>query len=478
MLKKGMSFLLIFLLASSIILAQEETKERETWTVKNNTWLCWDTYQSKGEPSIELKQVWAGTKVIPFANQAFSFKVELPSGEYGLIVADDLEEAHWVVNERPDSIKFYPNAEYGQGNYELLPPGTRAYRIATIQNGGVYTVRLEDGRTGSVIRHYMRSPYFKSLPEVDQQFHRIFAIDKLQENLINNTKEQTLDYLGPASAFVYTNNDQTSSELYFEYVIAVQQKMRHNGIKVVYDNDQAKEIVLLGKAKKSIAEKLPLAGLIRSINFNWISNSKKSYNEKSGENWWSKFRKKNFFTKVLGFIVSIIGIFIFFSIPQLISWPFRRLIIAIKPMGNGLVKFINFILLTAFMYFFFLVLTLYVILDQFLVIAIFTLIPWFIYVKRNNSTINYNRCPNCHTMWSAEDKGSTHTGTDKSRAWKARDVYKGSTTSGNVTTKHYDRHWDEEITTTESYLDHRKCQNCGYDWDVQRQESSKHTVKH
>jgi len=469
-------FLTLFILTT--LSAQEETKDRETWTVKNNTWLCWDTYQSKGEPPIELKQVWAGTKVIPFANQAFSFKVELPSGEYGFILADDLEEANWVVNERADSIKFYPNAEYGQGKYKLLPPGTKAYRLATIQNGGVYTVRLEDGRTGSVIRHYMRSPYFKSLPTVNQEFHRIYSIEIMEEKIIEKTREETIDFLGPASAFIYTTNDQTSSELYFEYVIAVQNNMRHRGIKVRYTNNEAKEIVLFDKAKKSIAEKLPLAGLVRSIDFNWLNNRKANYYDQSKTNWWTKFRKKNFFTKMLGFIVGLIGLIIFFSIPQLISWPFRRLINSIKPLGNGLVKFINFILLTAFMYFFFLVLVLYMILTQFLIMAIFTLIPWFIYIKCNNSTINYNRCPRCHTMWSAEDKGSTHTGTEKSRAWKTRDVYKGSTTSGNVTTKHYDRHNDEEITTKESYLDHRKCQNCGYDWDVNRVETSKHTIKH
>jgi len=287
-----------------------------------------------------------------------------------------------------------------------------------------------------------------------------------------------MDFIGPASVFIYTNNEQTASELYFRYAIGVQDKKRHKGLKILYDGNVANEITLLGAAKKSIAEKLPLAGLIRNLNLNWLSNKKSAYYEKDGENWWSKFKKKNFFTKVIGFIVSIILLFLFFSIPQFISWPFRRLIISIKPMGNGLVKFINFLLLTLFMYFFFLVLTLNVILEEFLVIAIFTIIPWFIFMRRNNSNINYNRCPSCHTMWSADDKGSTHTGTEESTALKARDVYTGTTRSGNTETKHYTRHHDEEITTTENYLDHRKCQNCGFEWDVHRAETSKHTIQH
>ena len=477
MFKKGLAVLLFFILLFSSLCAQEpETKGKEVWSVRGNTWLLWKGYQSKTDPSIELKQVWNGTKVEPFATYAGNFKIILPSGEFGYIRSDNLEEAYWVENV--DSIKFYYRLKWGAGDYEMLPPDTRAYRLETLDNGGIYKVRLEDGRVGTVIRHYMRSPYFRTLPEVNQKFVRIYSLEKLQNKLIGKTREDAIDFIGPASVSIYTNNEQTASELYFRYAIGVQDKKRHKGLKILYDGNVANEITLLGAAKKSIAERLPLAGLIRKINLNWISNSKKTYYEKDGENWWSKFKKKSFITKVIGFIVSIILLFLFFSIPQFLSWPFRRLIITIKPMGNGLVKFINFLLLTLFMYFFFLVLTLFVILDQFLVIAIFTLIPWFIFMRRNNSNISYNRCPRCHTMWSAADKGSTHTGTEESTAWKQRDVYKGSTTSGNVTTKNYDRHHDEEITTTENYLDHRKCVNCGYEWDVHRAETSKHTIQH
>ena len=479
MLKKGLAVLLFFILVFSSLCAKEEVAEvQEVWTIRNNTWLLWESYQSKGEPAIELKQVWKGTKVTPLASYASCFKVTLPSEEYGFIKFDDIEEIYWVENV--DSIKFYYGDKWGSGDYEILPPGTRAYRLEILDNGGIYKVRLEDGRVGTVIKHYMRSPYFRTLPEVNHRFVRIYPLNKLQKKLIGKTREEAIKYIGPASVFIYTNNDKTSSDLYFRYVIGVQDKKRHEGIKISYDNNVANEITLLGSAQKSIAEGLPLAGLIRSINLNWLSNSQKTYFRKTDtkEGWWSKFKKKNLFTKIIGFIVSLIGIFLFFSIPQFLSWPFRRLIISIKPIGNGLVKFINFLLLTAFMYFFFLVLTLNVILEEFLVIAIFTLVPWFIFVRWNNKNVNYNRCPRCHTMWSAADKGSTHTGTEESRAWKARNVYTGTTHSGNTETKHYTRHHDEEITTTENYLDHRKCQICGYEWDVHRAETSKHTVRH
>ena len=479
MFKKGLAVLLFFILVFSSLCAKEEVTEvQKVWTIRNNTWLLWKNSQYKNDAPIELKQVWKGTKVTPSKSYASCFQVTLPSGEYGFINFLDIEDSYWVENV--DSIKFYYGDKWGAGEFEMLPPGTRAYRLEILDNGGIYKIRLENGRTGTVIKHYMRSPYFRILPEVNQKFTRIYSLEKLQNKLIGKAQEEAIKYIGPASAFIYTNAEKTSSELYFRYVIGVQDKKRHKGLKISYDGDVANEITLLGSAKKSIAEKLPLAGLIRSMNLNRYFNPIKNYIRKrdTKEGWWSKFTKKNLFTKIIGIIVWLIGIFLFFSIPQLLSWPFRRLIIAIKPMGNGFVKFFNFILLTAFMYFFFLVLTLNVILDQFILVVIFTLFPWYIYVRRNNSNINYNRCPRCHTMWSADDKGSTHTGTEKSRAWKQRDVDKGTTTSGNVRTKHIDRHWDEEITTTENYLDHRKCQNCGFEWDVHRAETSKHTVRH
>jgi Zn-finger nucleic acid-binding protein len=477
MFKKGLAFLLFFILLFSSLYAQDEVTEvQEVWTIRNNTWLLWRNSQFKNDAPIELKQVWKGTKVTPIDSYASCFKVRLPSNEYGYINYNDIEETYWVENV--DSIKFFYGLKWGAGDYEMLPPGTRAYRLETLDNGGIYKVRLKDGRIGTVIRHYMTSPYFRTLPEVNQKFTRIYSLEKLQKKLIGKSREEAIDFIGPASDFIFTNNGYTASELYFRYAIGVQDKKRHKGLKISYDGNVANEITLLGGAKKSIAERLPLAGLIRKLNLNWISNSKSTYYEKDGESWWSKFRKKNFFTKVIGFIVSVILLFLFFSIPQFISWPFRRLIIAIKPMGNGLVKFFNFILLTAFMYFFFLVLTLFIILDQFIIIAIFTLVPWFIFMKRNNSNINYNRCPRCHTMWSAADKGSTHTGTEESTAWKKRDVDKGTTETSTERIKHIERHWDEEVTTTENYLDHRKCQNCGYEWDVHRRETSKHTIQH
>ena len=479
MLKKGLAVLFLFVLILSSLCAKEEVAEiSEVWTIRNNTWLLWRNSQFKNDAPIELKQVWKGTKVTPTKSYASCFQVTLPSGEFGFINYQDIEDTYWVENV--DSIKFFYGDKWGAGEFEMLPPGTRAYRLEILDNGGIYKIRLKDGRTGTVIKHYMRSPYFRTLPEVNQKFIRIYSLEKLQKKLLGKTREEAIDFIGPASAFIYTNNDQTSSELYFRYAMAVKDKMRHKGLKISYDGNVANEITLLGSAKKAMAERLPLAGLIRNMNLNKYFNPIKNYIRETDtkEGWWSKFTKKNLFTKIIGIIVWLIGIFLFFSIPQLLSWPFRRLIISIKPMGNGLVKFINFLLLTGFMYLFFLVLTLNVILDQFILVVIFTLFPWFIYVRRNSSTINYNRCPRCHTMWSADDKGSTHTGTEHSRAWKTRDVYKGSSTSGNVTTKHYDRHHDEEITTTENYLDHRKCQNCGFEWDVHRAETSKHTVRH
>jgi len=83
----------------------------------------------------------------------------------------------------------------------MLPPDTRAYRLETLDNGGIYKVRLEDGRVGTVIRHYMRSPYFRTLPEVNQKFVRIYSLEKLQKKLLGKTREDAMDFIGPVKRF-------------------------------------------------------------------------------------------------------------------------------------------------------------------------------------------------------------------------------------------------------------------------------------
>jgi len=77
----------------------------------------------------------------------------------------------------------------------------------------------------------MRSPYFRTLPEVNQKFVRIYSLEKLQNKLIGKTREDAIDFIGPASVSIYTNNEQTASELYFRYAIGVQDKKRHKGLK-------------------------------------------------------------------------------------------------------------------------------------------------------------------------------------------------------------------------------------------------------
>jgi len=185
--RKSMSVLLILLMFISFLTAQNETtKEKEIWTVRNNTWLQWKERPLKGDPEVKLKLVWKGTKVEPIANYASNFKVILPTKEYGYINYENLNETYWVENA--DSIKFYYGNKWGRGDYEFLPPGTRAYRLATIDNGGIYKVRLEDGRTGTVIRHYMKSPYWHILPEVDQKFRRSYSLNKLEDKLIDESR--------------------------------------------------------------------------------------------------------------------------------------------------------------------------------------------------------------------------------------------------------------------------------------------------
>lgn len=469
---KSKTLILVIVFLYIFNLSAQESDKKIEWTIRKDTPLLWDTYQAKGDAYLELKTIPRGSKVYPLAHKTLVyFKVELPSGEYGYVNYLDINDSYWVTN--PDSVEAYKGDVY-KSEFDVLPPNTRAY-VMKVVNSGVYNIRIKDGRIRNVSRHKMYSPFFDSLPEVSQGYFKIYTFKKLEKMLIGEDVSAAYKKLGTADALVYKSTDRSISEIFFSHVIAVEDQKRHKGIKLISQNNKIEKIEIVGGAKKAIAERLPLAGLIHSINLNNIFHGNKNYFiEENSKTLMDFFSGKGWFIKVIGIIVYIIVLFLFFAIPQFLSWPIRRLISAIKFLGNGMVIFLNFLILTFFVYLFFLALNIYIVIDQFIFMLIFTLIPWFIFIKRNRSKILYNRCPRCRTMWSAVDKGSTYKGKSKSKTWKTRDEY--SHTSGN--TKYYKRHLDEEITTTKHYDDHRRCQRCGYDWDVERDESSTTTIRH
>jgi hypothetical protein len=90
------------------------------------------------------------------------------------------------------------------------------------------------------------------------------------------------------------------------------------------------------------------------------------------------------------------------------------------------------------------------------------------YIHKN--TLNYERCPNCHSFRKADAAGSSKNGKLREATHSTYDVYRGTTQSGNVITKHYDVHTKKNVKVYQKYLDHQECRVCGHLWDVDRKE--------
>ena len=173
---------------------------------------------------------------------------------------------------------------------------------------------------------------------------------------------------------------------------------------------------------------------------------------------------------IVWFILLVTAVFLYFSIPRIIISPIMQIFTYNKGFTNGMVILINGIILLIVYYLFFVLSIL--LLDQWLIPAIGSVVLYFFWLFRLNKNIAYNRCPLCNVMYSALDKGSTFTGRKTTVTKGTYDTY--SHTSGN--TKYYDRRDKKTTEHTDSYLDHRMCALCGYNWDVDREETEEHTV--
>ena len=141
---------------------------------------------------------------------------------------------------------------------------------------------------------------------------------------------------------------------------------------------------------------------------------------------------------------------------------------------NGIVILINAILLLLVYYLFFVLSIL--IMDQWLIPAIGSVVFYFFWLFKHSKNISYNRCPLCNVMYSALNKGSTFTGRETSVSWGTYDTYSHTSETSKTITKHYNRRDKKTTEHVDNYLDHRMCALCGYQWDVDRTETEEHTV--
>jgi len=150
--------------------------------------------------------------------------------------------------------------------------------------------------------------------------------------------------------------------------------------------------------------------------------------------------QRNTFFHILVIILSIV----IFLLPLALISVLSSWIEAIKWLPNLIVKFLVFFISVSIMGIFS---------SAFVISSLIPVWGALIFILLSVSQlfmewreINYNRCPRCHSMWMAEDRGTRNQGT-----WIWKTVSKGVV-----------------VKSETHYADDRHCQRCGYNWSRKR----------
>jgi len=422
-----------------------------------------------------------GTQLKPLGRMGtYWIQVEAPNGQRGFVNFKLLKGAHFVEADK-DAVVFN---KIDEKELDSIAPGTKATILSWVEKKSQFNkvyikIKLEDGSIKWASDYHFNNLIYTDLPSVNQTYNYRTTKSLIQKHLIGDSLPVIEKYYGPATSVIKANG---KNQAFYKHLVVIDNKKHHKGIIVNLDkNNVATDIEYINDGDTKFYDHFPLMGKmweLESFRFSNESLYKTSGNSLRFE-WWENFKDKNWFTTVIGWIVSfitiILGIFLLFSIPRVVVAPITQFFALTRFLNNGLVILFNLIIYFAAAYLFFVYMV--VTAEQWLVMAIASVLVFAFWSKRHFSNIMYNRCPACLTMYVALNEGSTYTGrstTETMGRWKD---FKKSTYSGNTRTDHYDI--GNKMTTehVDHYLDHRMCARCYYEWDVDRDESEEYTER-
>ena len=464
------------LMAAAMVLSVALSAANPTWTIARSTELYYSGASSIVDdlPSKRLK---AGTKVEGIASYtAVYFQVKLENGEIGFVKLVDISEAKDLIirdsihlrskDDRNDRGAFY-----------------QAETAKIIKEGEHYVyVELDNGKRGYTPYSYVHPVIWDSVPEINQTARRIIHNDILLKKVLDSPIEEAIEELGPPSGLWYENESAQKGWIFYRYYTVVKDKKRSRKLWLSFENG-----VVVGdsisKGEKFFIERLPLAQTWRKT-LDWSHLLEESiYESKTGPTWFDRFQDMNWFTWIIGKILLFLFLVMVLALPSFVLWPVFIVLSRIKSLSNTAVLFLYSLVLIIGFYLYMLGLGLQVAHESPWFALIGCTLAWVYGTNRYKGIISYNRCPACHTMYSASDAGTSWIGRAFSRKKVARDVYSHQSSryqsSNNTTyvTNHYDRHWDDEVTRTDKYRDHRHCTVCGYEWDVEWEKKTTKTFK-
>lgn len=420
-----------------------------------------------------------GTKVKPIARYGkFFFQIETEGGQRGLIRDISIKMTRYV--EAGKKAKIFD--QIGAKEKEIIPPGTKGTVIDRVTKGkGIMAdryikVRLEDGRIKWASDFSFNIIGLKEIPKLNDKYKYSTTRAAAESNIIGKPLSEIENRYGLALSI---DKIRGQHQAFFKQLVIVDKEKHFDGILVKFDkNDIAKEIAYTSDGETRWLDSFPYVDKIREYEPGRIQNFLQYDRNRFQPQWWNNLRKYNLFTGILCFgvdiLVWILGIILFIILTRIIVNPILQLFAFPRILGNGLVSILDTIVIFVAAYLAFILLIF--IEDGFFFIGVIFFFTTIGMILRNISNINYNRCPSCHTMYSALGEGSTYTGRTTSVTWGTYDVYKGTSETDTTITTHYEKRSTKTTEDVDHYLDHQMCARCGYNWDVDREESESRTA--
>lgn len=454
-----------------------EIKYNPDWfvTVKS-TDLVWKPNSDKEEQGdiISKVRIPKGTTLKPIAQIGnYWFQVETSDGQRGFIPYTLLKGGEKVKAKKT----AWTFKKIGGDIIDTIRPGTivkvisRKTEKLRYKTENFLKVKLKDGRIRWVVDSYFHKMVFDSIPEINPDYIFPTTIETLQKNIIGDSLSVIENKYGPATSIFKTKKSQ---QLYYRHLRVFNGKYNHKGIIVLFnENDAADSIKYLDNGRGHFYNKIPLVKQLRGLELTKIFNYSFYVDNIPKLQWWEDFRNySGWFTQSMAWVIKMgifaLLLFLFFSMGRMIAGPFMQIFTYTKLFGNSTVLTINFIIILLITY----LLYVYIILiaDQWFFIGLLAFGTTYFWYSIHSSTVEFDRCPACYTMYAAIDMGTTQDGISKTVSTEKVDHYVGTSVShsgyNKVYTKNYLRLTKRTTDVYQNYTENRICKRCYHEWGV------------
>lgn len=451
---------------------------QEWFTTSTSTWILKEAFVKPEERGTypEKVRLPRNEQVEPIARNGSYIKIKSDDGQIGFVLESDFKGYKYIALSESTELYEEPNAEeYVIGTTgmkgEILNTRTVKQPRRTTDTWTFVQVKLEDESVHWVHDWDLHHRITDGIPRLNQTIYLSVTEPVIQEEMIGKSLETVEEKYYPAHSKLRLNGKNIA---YFPQIDPYLEGKHKRSITLLLDNNDVVTGYEAGeKSYTRNYDNLPLAEFFMAQNYVNMFNLTDYYRLPDSEwEFWTNFKDWHWTTGIIGWIIDaimgLIGLFLIFSIPRILAAPVMNLFVQMRFLSNGMVKFLNFFVYLFVSYCFVLIMA--IPLDGVWIPAIGSVVVFAIYWGMHSSSIAYERCPDCHRMHKAEDLGSEKGSRVRETENSTYDVYKGSTTSFNTTTRHYERRHKKNVKIYQNYKDYRQCAACGAVWNVDRKE--------